>query len=190
MNKILHLSVRTTLLAVFAFVGLSVILSGLIGHILTERIHKHEEEMALGAQTLQKGAGTMKYIVVNTQRIATNSILAEDQNMLVLAPVQSNQFYELVDEMSDTVGENETSIHYGLKNLKNNYRNFLTKVLSMSAQFVEGVETRKEKLAEVNLSAQHFIDDLNKLTDQIGDVSVQNLDEIYKYNRISFYFNL
>jgi len=190
MKKIINLPIRTALLATFAFIALTVIFAGLLGHRLMKKESIDAEAMALNAQKLERGAGKMKYIVANTQRIALNSILAEDENMLMLAPVQSNRFYELVDELSDLVDEDEEHIRNRLKNLKKSYRSFLTKVLSMSAQFVEGIETSKDTLAEVNLSAQHFVDGLNDLTDRMEHISKRNIEEIQICHRISYYVNL
>ena len=136
MKKILNPSIRTALLMSFVLIALTAILSGVLEHQLMKKVNKKAEALALNARQLQDGAGKMKYIVVNTQRIALNSILAEDEKMLVLAPIESNRFYELAGEMSDLVGEGETDLRKRLKNLKKDYRNFLTSVLSMSAQFV------------------------------------------------------
>ena len=190
MKKILNPSIRTALLTSFAFIALTAILAGVIEQQSMEKVNMKAEDLALSAQQLQAGAGKMKYIVVNIQRIAMNSILAEDEEMLVLAPIESNRFYELVEEMSSLLGAGEPDIRKRLNNLQIDYRNFLTSVLSMSAQFVEGIETSKDKLAEINLSAQHFIDYLNELTEQINQISKRNIDEIHDHHRNSFVVNL
>ena len=190
MKKILNLSIRTALLTSFAFIALTAILAGVLGHQLMKKVNMKAEALALSARRLQEGAGKMKYIVVNTQRIAMNSILAEDEKMLVLAPIESNRFYELAEEMSSLLSAGEVDMRKRLKNMKKGYRNFFTSVLSMSAQFVEGIETSKDKLAEINLSAQHFIDYLNELTELIGQISQRNIEKIHDYHRSSFYVNL
>ncbi len=190
MIKILNPSVRSALVTSFALIALTTILAGVLEHQFMEKINRNAEDLAFKAQRLQKGAGKMKYIVVNTQRIAINSIIAEDEKMLVLAPIESNQFYELAEEMSSLLGVGDTELRKRLKNLKKSYRGFLTSVLSMSAQFVEGVETSKDRLAATNLSAQHFIDYLNELTEQIDQISQRNIEEIHEHHRNSFYLHL
>ncbi len=190
MKWIHDLSVRSALLGAFALIAIVVIVFNGLNDQIMRKAYRDVADLSLTAWRLQEGAGEMKYIVANTQRIALNSILANDQNMLVLAPAQSNRFYELVEEMSSLVGKDDENLWNRIQNLKKSYRKFLTLVLSMSAHFVEGIETSEERLTEVNASAQHFIDELNEVTEEISQISERTVRGVHGYSRIVSYANL
>ena len=190
MKWVHDLSVRSALLGAFALIAIMVIVFNGLNDQLMRKAYRDVADLSLTAWRLQEGAGEMKYIVANTQRIAINSILANDQDMLVLAPAQSNRFYELVEEMSRLVVKDDGNLWKRIQNLKKSYREFLTLVLSMSAHFVEGIETSGERLTEVNASAQHFIDELNEVTEEISQISERTVKGVHGYSRIAFYANL
>ena len=190
MKWVHDLSVRRALLGAFALIAIMVIVFNGLNYQLMRKAYRDVADLSLTAWRLQEGAGEMKYIVANTQRIAINSILANDQDMLVLAPAQSNRFYELVEEMSRLVVKDDGNLWKRIQNLKKSYREFLTLVLSMSAHFVEGIETSGERLTEVNASAQHFIDELNEVTEEISQISERTVKGVHGYSRIAFYANL
>ena len=190
MKWVHDLSVRSALLGAFALIAIMVIVFNGLNYQLMRKAYRDVADLSLTAWRLQEGAGEMKYIVANTQRIAINSILANDQDMLVLAPAQSNRFYELVEEMSRLVVKDDGNLWKRIQNLKKSYREFLTLVLSMSAHFVEGIETSGERLTEVNASAQHFIDELNEVTEEISQISERTVKGVHGYSRIAFYANL
>ena len=190
MKWVHDLSVRSALLGAFALIAIMVIVFNGLNDQLMRKAYRDVADLSLTAWRLQEGAGEMKYIVANTQRIALSSILVNDQNMLVLAPAQSNRFYELVEEMSRLVVKDDGNLWKRIQNLKKSYREFLTLVLSMSAHFVEGIETSGERLTEVNASAQHFIDELNEVTEEISQISERTVRGVHGYSRIVSYANL
>ena len=106
MNKFKNVPLKHVLIAVCLVISLSLITVTAIEHDMMQQITQDVTNLSREAQRLQKGAGDMKYIVVNIQRLALNSMLLRDQNLLLLAPVESKKFYDLVDEMKDLLGDN------------------------------------------------------------------------------------
>lgn len=177
-------SIRSIVLGSFAAIVLTISIVGLFDHALNVSNSREVVQLSSRAQTLQALAGEIKYIVVNIQRLTINSVVSADQKMLLLAPSQANRFYEIIDEMSHLVSRGELDVQ--LQILRDDYRVFLVGVLSLSAQFLEGVETNHEKLTEINIKAQEFIDRLNTIAFEVGQISKQDIQEITSRSKTSW----
>lgn len=189
MKKLPSISIRLALITAFTVIGLTIILTGIFENQLLKKENKLVEELSFRAHRLEEIAGQMKYIVVNTQRIAMESIITEEEQVLLLAPLQANRFYELSDKVFFLLREENDFLLKKYGNLKKDYLNFLTQVLSMSAQFVEGVETSKDKLFTVNQSAQLFINELNGFAELMNQISKNNIEQIRENQRNLLFLN-
>lgn len=182
-SKLRNASLKCVLMAVCLVISMSLIAVTAIEHDIMEKVNGEIATLSSTAQRLQKGAGDMKYIVVNIQRLALNSMLMRDQNLLLRAPAESKKFYDLIEEMKDLLDDKDQGITNQLEQLKKDYRNFLFKVIGVAAQYVERIDTHESVLVEVNLWAEEFIKHLNNITDKISLVSKT------KTNRVALYSN-
>ena len=74
------------------------------------------------------------------------------------------------------------NITIDLEQLKNDYRNFLFKVIGVAAQYIERIDTQESVLTEVNLWTEEFIRHLNTITDDMSLVSKTKADDVASFS--------
>ena len=185
-----RISIRSSLHLAFFLIAVTVIVVSAVSYYSMKFAHKEIFSSSSRALELQRNVGEMRYIVTNTQRIALQSILAEDQALLMQASKQTNRFYQLIDDMLPLIEEENPEIRAGLLGLRDNYREYLMAVLSMSAHFVEGLETEEDELAAVNERGQAFNSELDLISRKIIRVAEEQSDHIKEHSQFNFYISL
>jgi signal transduction histidine kinase/CheY-like chemotaxis protein len=174
---------RFVLLAALAAISLALVSIAILEHRFVVKINRETAQLSQSAQRLQKDAGEMRYIVVNTQRLAFNSMLTANQDLLLLAPAQSERFYELIDEMKEIL-DGDPQLKAQLDELKQDYRNFLFKVIGVAAQYIERIETRGSVLRQVNTWTEDFVDRLTRIAEEVSKISESKVHRIDGYSKM------
>jgi signal transduction histidine kinase len=191
MIRILHpASIRFVIHAAIVAISMTTVVTTGLSNRYMNKINMEISILSANAQKLQEGTGDMKYIVVNTQRLATNAMFTRNQEMLLSAPAQSYRFYELIDEMNLLIDEDDPPLKKRMEALKNEYRDFLFHVIATATQNVERIDSREDALDQVNRQANQFLHELNLVAEQISQLAKRKVERIGDYSRTTRRVNI
>ena len=179
-----NLSIKTTLIIAGISIVLVILFAAnlnrkIINESISNIVTSSEDMHILHDRTVK-----LKDIVMEIQRLSLNSILLEDDDMLMLAPQKSNQFYKICDDIISQYPKSEKKKIEDIIKIKKDYNKFLLQVLAMSAQFTEGLDYGQDKLKQTNIFVEKFIENLYKL-----EKDIELYTEEYNNNLIKQIFN-
>ncbi len=165
-----NISIKQTLITIAIFV---VVIASIASLINNNYAVKARNQLILSQHNMHElhvMTSRLRVIASEVLRISLNSIILEDDDMLLLAPKRSNEFYEICDKLIVMLSSN-SKLKSEVMIIKDDYKELFLKVLSMSSQFTEGLELGEDKLIETNKYEEQFLYDLQLLEKSIEDYS-------------------
>ncbi|MDH5378350.1 MAG: hypothetical protein OEX00_08510, partial [Gammaproteobacteria bacterium] len=189
MNKYKKLSNVLTRNAYYAFLLVAVIGSALFlsSHYVETSIFENHNSV----RKLEQAINTLRYTVVNTQRLSFQGAIFHDENTILMAAAESSKFYDNIEalrieieqyhvKLDETLQSDELHDHIIvdalqiLDTIKGKYQQYLLLNISTSVKILEELPVSPDALVTLRSSQDQFQNDINKLQEKIGEIVLFN----------------
>jgi len=179
-------SIRKVLCAAMGVVFVVVAVVEAYRYRMAEDTMAELTRLASESRELQEGAGEMKYIVTDIQRLAIVSILAGDRRLQRFVPAQANRFYDLVGWLCYREQEESPEVCRDLQTLKLRFGEYVEHLVGTVSSVSAGRKPGRRKLAEVDAAFSALMDDLQAVSREISIQSRQAVRELRQRSRRQF----
>lgn len=188
------LSIRSTLHLAFSFTLTLIIVVTAVNYYFTANVSRNISHTTKHALSLQNKVEEMRFIVTDTQRIALQSILMEDEELLMSATQQSLRFYKIIDDIKETLtAHHHNNLHPSHNNMiflldsnsmekleefKNKYADYLKTILAIYANMVEGLDYKQDDVVLIKNLQYEFNAELDRILKNITGTIDKETDRI------------
>jgi len=179
-----HISIKATLILAGIIIISSILIASFISNKYVYKSFNNLISSQKNVDRLHNNISRMIIISSEMLRISLNSIILEDEDILILAPQKSSEFYKICDEILLQLPNTQSELRDQVFIIRAQYKEFLLKVLAMSSQFK--LNYTQNKLIETNKFIENFLNRLTILEESINKFSHKKNQDILEnsFNQI------